>query len=70
MTLEDQLYYLRRLIQEDLAAARASCAAARERHEELAALYRARCSEEIADLAAQAEEEQPNPAARPMELVA
>lgn len=36
-------YYRRRAEQEDEAAKNAACSASRFRHEELAALYRARC---------------------------
>ena len=43
MTLEDRTYYLRRALQEDQAAAIATCTEARERHLELAAAYRLRC---------------------------
>lgn len=38
----DREYFLRRVLQEDEAARRAKCEAARQRHEELAAAYRRR----------------------------
>lgn len=43
MDARDQAYYLKRIVQEQEAARRASCPAARERHDELAAAYRLRC---------------------------
>lgn len=39
---EDRAYFMRRAIQERDAARRASCPEARERHEEMASLYRMR----------------------------
>jgi hypothetical protein len=39
---EDADYFARRALEEDAAARRATCRAARERHEELAAMYRFR----------------------------
>lgn len=44
MSLDDQVYFRRRALEEDKAARNASCEEARERHTELAALYRDRCS--------------------------
>jgi hypothetical protein len=43
MDARDQAYYLKRIVQEQEAARRATCPAARERHDELAAAYRLRC---------------------------
>lgn len=43
MTSDDYDYYSVRAQQEDAAALRAACDAARERHEELADAYRLRC---------------------------
>ena len=43
MDARDQAYYLKRIVQEQEAAANAASAVARERHEELAAAYRYRC---------------------------
>lgn len=40
----DQVYYRNRVLQEDEAAKKATCTEARDRHEELAAAYRLRCS--------------------------
>lgn len=42
MTQDDARYYQQRASQEQRAARNATCAAARERHEEMAALYRFR----------------------------
>ena len=39
---EDRSYFMHRAVQERDAAARASCPEARERHEEMASLYRMR----------------------------
>lgn len=39
MRESDTTFYRRRALQEQVAAARATCAAARERHDELAAMY-------------------------------
>lgn len=44
MTLHDFQYYTRRALQEDEAAASATCEEARDRHQELADAYRLRCS--------------------------
>ena len=44
MTLNDHIYYAMRERQEERAASNATCAAARERHQELAEAYRFRCS--------------------------
>lgn len=46
MDAKDRAYFLRRALQEQEAAFNASCAEARERHEELAAAYRFRCSQD------------------------
>ena len=43
MDANDRAYYLRRIFDEEEAARAASCAVARERHEELAAAYQVRC---------------------------
>ena len=43
MDARTRAYYLRRIVQEQEAASQASCAEARERHEELAEAYRLRC---------------------------
>lgn len=40
---DDLQYHFRRALQEEDAAARTTCIAARERHEELATLHLARC---------------------------
>lgn len=42
MRESDATFYRRRALQEQVAAARASCEAARDRHDELAAMYRFR----------------------------
>ena len=42
MKQDDVDYYRTRAVQEQVAAQKASCEAARERHEELAAMYRFR----------------------------
>jgi hypothetical protein len=42
MKRDDAAYYGRRALQEQLAARNATCAAARERHDELAMMYRFR----------------------------
>lgn len=42
MTRDDAGYYRRRALQEQLAAQRAACSAARQRHDELATMYRFR----------------------------
>lgn len=42
MPKSDATFYRRRALQEQVAAARASCEVARDRHEELAAMYRFR----------------------------
>ena len=39
---DDADYYRRRALQEQIAAQKATCAAARERHDQLAAMYRFR----------------------------
>jgi hypothetical protein len=39
---DDAVYYGRRALQEQVSARRASCAAARDRHDELASMYRFR----------------------------
>jgi hypothetical protein len=44
MTQDDASYYRQRASQEQRAARNATCAAARERHEELASLYRFRAT--------------------------
>jgi hypothetical protein len=44
MILDDEAYFRRRALQEDLAARNARCEAARERHDEMAAMYLLRCS--------------------------
>ena len=44
MTLDDHIYYAMRERQEVQAVSKATCAAARERHQELADAYRFRCS--------------------------
>ena len=44
MKPDDSDYYRDRAIQEQVAARRATCEAARERHEELAMMYRFRAS--------------------------
>jgi hypothetical protein len=43
MTLDDRTYFLRRALQEDEAARKATSAEVRERHLELAEAYRFRC---------------------------
>ena len=42
MNLDEELYYRRRLFEEEAAIRRSTCLAARERHEELASAYRLR----------------------------
>lgn len=42
MNLDEKLYYRRRVFEEEVAIRRATCLAARERHEELASAYRLR----------------------------
>lgn len=49
MNAGDQAYFLRRMLQEEEAANGASCLEARQRHEELAIVYRARCLGTSAD---------------------
>lgn len=44
MRRDDAVYYSRRALQEQLAALNASCAAARQRHDELATMYRFRAA--------------------------
>ena len=44
MKRDDAEYYRRRAIQEQLAAQRAICSAARDRHDELATMYRFRAA--------------------------
>ena len=41
---EDEAYYRRRALQEQVAAQRASCPAARDSHDELATMYRFRAA--------------------------
>lgn len=48
MDAKDRAYFLRRALQEQQAARNAACPEARERHEELAAAYRFKCSESVA----------------------
>jgi hypothetical protein len=42
MNRDDATYYCRRALEERLAARKATCAAARERHQELATMYQLR----------------------------
>ena len=44
MKRDDAEYYRQRALQEQLAAQRAACSAARERHDELAMMYRFRAA--------------------------
>lgn len=44
MRHDDAEYYRRRALQEQLAAQNATCAAARQRHDELATMYRFRAA--------------------------
>jgi hypothetical protein len=71
MDAKDHAYFLGRAFQEQEAARRAECSQARERHEELAAPYRFRCSQGAAS-ARQASPNDPElvrPAARQNEEV-
>lgn len=70
MTQVDREYYLSRAVEEDRAAARASCAAARECHKQLAALYRARCSLAPGALVHESNRAKDPPFAKPISVLA